>query len=411
MKPSHLLLVGSLLANAALFAALHFVSADSPEGAHHATATTSAAATTATMSAATKPHAPATATAPSEKRWAALDREEVSTLVARLRADGFPPEVIRAIVNLRFELRREELTRDGMDRPYWKHAEETTRDPATEATIARLQQEQADTLKKLFGAADDQGDEEARGMRRRQFGDIPPEKIARLTPILQRYGKDLSQLFATLQGASPAAAGFAEKVAAVQQQMHDELAHTLTPSELLDYDLRNSNAAGRLRNELAGFNPTEAEYRALFPLYQAAEAQNRPVYGELSPEEAAARFAVDQNLHQQAKALLPPDRLADFEQATRPGAQQLNQLVARLDLPLSAAAQVMTLQQDIQQRAAAVRSNRTLPADERSAQLAALAQEASTQIASVLGPRGLEGYKQNGGQWLNQLQPGNARKK
>jgi hypothetical protein len=339
----------------------------------------------------------------SAQRWAALDREDLATLVARPQADGFPPEVIRAIVNVRFTQRRAALTPDGADRPYWKRAEETTRDPKLEAALKQLEQEHGDALKKFFGAGGG-GDDEADAMRRRQFGDLPAEKIESIATISQRYGKAISDLFSGLQGA-PLDAAREEKYLALQKQMHADIAGALTPAELLEYDLRNSPTAARLRNNLAGFNSTETEYRALFPLYQAFDQQNPSSFGPLTPEQAAARFAADQALREQAKALLPPDRVADFEQATRPGAQQLNQLVARLDLPLSAAAQVMTVQQDIQQRVAAIRRNGTLSVDNRAAQLAALAAEANTKITATLGPRGLEGYKQNGGQWLNQLQP------
>jgi hypothetical protein len=401
MKTLPLLLAGSLAANLALFAALRFTS---PGAATRDALTASAGLATQPSAAAAAPSRASAATPDaSAQRWAALDREDLSTLVPRLQAEGFPPEVIRAIVNVRFMQRRAALAPDGADRPYWKRAEETTRDPKLEAALKQLEQEHGDTLKKFFGPGGG-GDDEAEAMRRRQFGDLPVEKIERIGSISQRYGKSISELFSGLQGA-PLSADGEEKFRALQKQMHDEIAGALTPAELLEYDLRNSSTAGRLRNALAGFNSTEAEYRALFPLYQAFDAQYPPFFVAPSPEQAAARFAAEQALREQAKALLPPDRVADFEQATRPGAQQLNQLIARLDLPLSAAAQVMTVQQDIQQRAGVIRRNGTLSADDRAAQLAALAAEANTKITAALGARGLEGYRQNGGQWLTQLQP------
>jgi hypothetical protein len=50
-----------------------------------------------------------------------------------------------------------------------------------------------------------------------------------------------------------------------------------------------------------------------------------------------------------------------------------------------------------------VRANAALTLGERAEQLATLAQEADAKLAPVLGPRGLEAYRQNGGQWLNTL--------
>jgi hypothetical protein len=82
----------------------------------------------------------------------------------------------------------------------------------------------------------------------------------------------------------------------------------------------------------------------------------------------------------------------------------LNRLVSRLDLPLTASRQVLELQHDVQQRAAAVRDNNALSATERSANLAALQQEATKKLSAALGGQvGLDAYKQNGGQWLSNL--------
>jgi len=70
---------------------------------------------------------------------------------------------------------------------------------------------------------------------------------------------------------------------------------------------------------------------------------------------------------------------------------------------------VLSVQQDIQQRAAALRSGSKVSADARAAQLAALAQEANTKLESTLGARGLEAYKNYGGGWMQILQPPRTR--
>src|SRR5204862_3307552 len=92
------------------------------------------------------------------------------------------------------------------------------------------------------------------------------------------------------------------------------------------------------------------------------------------------------------------------QQTSRPEYQQLNNLVLRLQLPISAAAQVVAVQQETQQRANAVRTDNQLSAAAKAEQLAALAQAATAKISGAIGTRGLEGYKQAGGQWLQQLQ-------
>ncbi len=110
-------------------------------------------------------------------------------------------------------------------------------------------------------------------------------------------------------------------------------------------------------------------------------------------------------MNNQIKGLLTPDQAADYDQAANPAYNQLNKLVGRLDLPLSAAASVAAVQADIQQRVDDVRNDSTLSRGARNTELTALAQEASDKISTTLGPSGLEAYKTYGGQWLQNIAP------
>jgi len=396
MKISSLLLTVSLVANVALVAALVLVPP--------ATAPATAPAPRATVAAGSPTSPTATLnTADTGKPWAPLGTENLSTLIARLRAAGFPPSVLRAIVNQRFELRREELTLDGLDHPYWKSESAFRPDPKLAPNLAELERERAETLKQLFGADALVGDDsdEARIMRNHAYGNLSDEKVSQIVAAM-------SKIYGAARDNGPVGGAQTETF---NRRLTAELSQFLTPGELLEFQMRNGPTASRLRTDLTGLNPTETEYRALFPLYQANDELFSPALGSVTPEEAAARAAAWQQMQEQIKSLLTPDRYADYLQASRPEYQQLNSLVARLNLPLSAAAQVVTVQQDIQQRASAVRVDSNLVAADRNDQLAALAQEAATKISAVIGARGLEGYKQNGGQWLTQLQPRPARTK
>lgn len=396
MKISSLLLAVSLMANVALVAAWMLVPP--------ATAPSTAPVPHSTPAGGSS----STATAPLDatdagKPWARLGTENLPSLVARLRAAGFPPSVLQAIVNQRFELRREELTLDGLDHPYWKSESAFRPDPKLAPKLAELERERADTLKQLFAADALVGDDsdETRIMRSRAFGNLSGEKVSQIVAAMNKvYGAASSN--GSISGAQSES---------FNRQLTAELTQILTPDELLEYQMRNGPTSSRLRTELAGFDPTEAEYRAIFSLYQTYDEQTPAGLGSITPEEATARAAAGQQMQEQIKSLLTPDRYADYLQASRPEYQQLNSLVARLDLPLAAAAQVAAVQQDIQQRADAVRVDGNLAAADRTNQLAALAQEAATRISAVIGARGLEGYQQYGGQWLTQLQPRPARTK
>jgi hypothetical protein len=397
MKFSSLLLASSLAINVALLATLLLTPAD-PAPLSTASSSAAGSASPARVALNATP-----ITRAKDKPWARLGTENIVSLVERLRAAGYPPSVLRAIVELRFELRREELTLDGLDHPYWKSDAAYPADPKLAAELAQLDRESADTFKQLFGPNDPAGSDEdnLRFMRLRQYGNLSGEKISQLQAIQQSFGERLSQIYNSASGRTlgPDAA---EKIDLVNREQHAAIAKLLTPDELLEYDLRASNTASQLRGSLTGFNPTEAEYRALFPLYQSIDDRFGSVF---KPEVSAARAAAQQQMQEQIKAVLPPDRYADYLQASRPEYQQLNQLVTRLELPLSAAAQVVAVQSDIMQRANPLLFGTQLAPADRAAQLAALSDEAAAKIAAVIGTRGLAGYKQYGGQWLTQLQP------
>jgi hypothetical protein len=109
--------------------------------------------------------------------------------------------------------------------------------------------------------------------------------------------------------------------------------------------------------------------------------------------------------------VLTPDRVEAYKQAIDPAYQMVNRLVARLELPATAASDVVSVQKDIFQRAGTVRSDRNLTPEVKNAQLTALAEEATGKLSAVLGARGLEAYKQYGGQWVQSLVPRQAPKK
>jgi hypothetical protein len=196
-----------------------------------------------------------------------------------------------------------------------------------------------------------------------------------------------------------------EKLLRLQNELRTELTKNLSAEERFEYEVRSSPVSGQMRYLLAALRPTEAEFRALFPLYRSLEEQFPTKFGADTPEEMAPRVAAEKAMQEQFKTLLGAERYAEFQLSRDYNYQQAAKVTERLRLPATATTQVYAVQQEIQQRAAALRVNRTLSADDRTAQLSALATEASERISSVFGPSGLEAYKQYGGQWLQQLTP------
>src|SRR5258707_9437898 len=86
-------------------------------------------------------------------------------------------------------------------------------------------------------------------------------------------------------------------------------------------------------------------------------------------------------------AALGPDRAADFMEVQEHGIDKTARLFARLDLPPRTYGTVRNIQQDVTQRAAALRADPQLSAADRATQLANLAATARTQLTATLGDR------------------------
>jgi len=336
-----------------------------------------------------------------------LESDDLETLVGKLRAAGFSPAMIRTIIYARvqeqFSARRKALLAGQEEQPYWKTGRSFTLDAKTMSSLRDLGREQSALLKSLLGAENVPQGEEQLMYQRRQFGDLSRDKVEQVQSILSDYGDLQSQVYAEAKGVI--LPEDREKLALLEKERRADLEAVLTPEELENYELRSSSTASALRSQLALFNPTEEEFRAIFKLQQAFDDKfgsrdlvtNAVQYRERQEQQKA--------LLAQVEAVLSPDRVEAYRQAIDPAYQMANRLVARLELPPAAATQIVAIQQDIQKRAAQVRADRSLATEVRNMQLTALAREAGSKLTDALGSHGLEAYKSYGGQWVDNLVP------
>jgi len=401
MKLTTLLLVGSLAVNAAVISL--YVTQKSATATDSSTEKSVSHAPSAPAGTSSETRATAQ-TALLAQAWTQLQSSDLNTLVARLKAAGFPPAMIRAIVsaqvNEQFTTRRKELLSGQEEQPFWKSSRSVFTDPKTMAALRDLGKEQTALMKSLLGPDGVPGNEEMSAWQRRQFGNLPAEKLTQLQSINSDYAELQQEIYAKANGVM--LPEDREKLAFLEKEKLADITKTLIPQELGDFQLRTSATANQLRNQLTAFNATEAEFRALYKVAAGVDEKFGSNIGFRNPADYQTRQAA---LLAAAQTALSPERFAEYKQATDPQYQQINRLVARLELPAATSQQVVTLQQDIQTRARAIQTNRDLPAADRTAQLAALQAEANAKLTTTLTPRGLAAYKENGGYWLESLKP------
>jgi hypothetical protein len=398
MKLTTLLLVGSLAVNAAVIS----LYVTQKPAASTVSPTEKSASRAPSAPAATSPETQAAAqTALLGQAWTQLQSGDLNTLVARLKAAGFSPSMIRAIVaaqvNEQFSARRKELLSGQEDQPFWKSSRNVFMDPKTLAALRDLGKEQTALMKSLLGPDGVPGNEEMNAWQRRLLSNLPAEKLTQLQSINSDYAELQQEIYAKSKGVI--LAEDREKLAFLQKEKLADITKMLTPQEFEEFQVRNSNTTKMLRDKFTDFNATEAEFRALYKASTSVDEKmgSDRIFRDHREYEAALLAA--------AQTALSPERFAEYKQTTDPQYQQINRLVARLELPAATSQQVVALQQDIQTRARAIQTNRDLPAADRTTQLEALQAEATAKLTTSLTARGLAAYKENGGYWLENLKP------
>jgi len=324
-----------------------------------------------------------------------------------LRAAGFPPRHVHAIVAARvealFAARRKALQPGREQLPFWKSLPPS--DAKLAAAFESLRREQNKMMFDLLGEDANPPDAVIVSDRRRALTHLSPEKADAAVSVLSHYDELSAEVYRRTGGRF--VPEDREKLGAIDRERRAALEKVLTPQEITEYELRASPSANQLRADLAAFHATEEEFRALFALQRPFDERfDLNQGGSLdTPERRNEYSRAHQQLLDQIAAALGPARFADYERANDLSFQRTSRLVERLELPADAASQVWSVQQSIQQRADAIRGDRGISAVERDARLAALATEATEKITASLGPRGWEAYKLNSGDWLNALTP------
>ena len=325
---------------------------------------------------------------------------DFKALRIRLEAQGIPTDVIRSVIaallQRNFQRRQAELLGQPNPDEYWRNPSPRP-DVNAQLALQELGREQRRLLRATIGH-DLDSDENA---RRRQFGGLPDAKVAQLTRILSDYADLEEQLFS-----DPANRGAGDNRARAEllaREKRADIERLLTPDELLNYDLRNSSAAHRLRGKLGQFAATEEEFRTLYPLFKATLEASGPVSpgSRVSVTEARrARENAERQLDEQLRRTLGDARYTELQEANDHLLQQTRAFTASLNLPPQVASEVIALQKEYSPKLTALDRDRDLTPNDRDALVSALGIEARDRLIRTLGPAGFEAYKRQGGGWL-----------
>jgi hypothetical protein len=323
-------------------------------------------------------------------------------LVANLRAAGFPPAVVRAVVN---QMIAERLSSPGLDDlPFWK---KNFNNPEYRAAQEQMNTDRRNLLTELLGP-----DARPSAMmdpvsRERRFGSLSDDKIDQIETINRDFSEMRMKLLADRKP------GDAQNTMAVQagmeQELQKELATALTPAELEQYEMRSSQSANRVMSNLKGLDVNEAEYTALFRAQKAYDAVDPLRTGGMTPDTMVLRAAAQEELNEQARTVLTDDRFYEYLKSADSNYARAAQFTASYPTITPAATYELAQIERNYQAAmmAGARNNASgAPSSERMAQLTAARKNYQERINALLGPETAAAYAQRNRSGVVSFVPG-----
>jgi len=400
----------------------------------HNTPAATGDATTENLSGATADNSPgsskeneAAAVQGAKFSWNNLQAAELKEFVRKLRAVNCPEETIKDLVlaelNRSYSKQQRSLWSDIQNQDYWKPYQRKV-DPAEQKKnrdrskqMQALQKEKKVLIVELFGV-----DVEKQRMKEEGYdtdnmgwspsGDVsflPEAKRDAVQKYLDDFNDKIQDFYASVQGNWDADAR------AKQKKLGEEeiagLAQFLTPDELREYKLRNSQIAQQISSDLHGVDLSRGQYEALFDI-RSKYGDSIYNYGDAG-NDADTIKQIEQNkkdMQAEIAVALGTDKSAELQRAQDYQFQQLASLASHNDLPADTAPKIYDFKQAAEKAAAAVKASPDLSPEERQVALAQIRAETEASVKAALGDKLFKRYTGNGGWWLNNIAPSTSQR-
>lgn len=343
--------------------------------------------------------------------WNAVESDDYKKYIANLRNIGCPEETIRDIikadVNKLYEAKRKALAGPKKKFEFWKPGAlmGATIDPERSEKERALNKEKRALLTELLGTAPEDTPDLLAGAASQMeamFDFLPTEKRTKVFELMQDLQTKLQK---TMKGGAPDP----EDMRKVMKEGEAALAGVLSPEEMLDYNLRFSMTANMMRMQMAGFEPTEQEFLALFKQRKAYDDEFGGAFGgglNLKGEEKAKQDAAKKALDEQIKTQLGPERYDDYKRGQDFAFQAMYRTADREGLGREAAIKVYDMKKAAEDQAKKLRADTALSQEQRTAALRAIREETERSVKGVFGEKGYTAYERgNGAFWLRSLSP------
>jgi hypothetical protein len=188
----------------------------------------------------------------------------------------------------------------------------------------------------------------------------------------------------------------------IRAQYESELARLLTPEERAEFELRNTSTAQQLRQWM-GFEPTEAEYRALAHLGQPWLDAREETFGYVLQSAASDKDKTQAELETKVRETLGDERYAMYRRSQEAEYRELLGVASREQWPPEAASQLYDLQKTAETQAQQIRSQAALNQDQRQEALIQLQSRIRQSAQALLGEAISSSYLNRPASWIESL--------
>ena len=344
--------------------------------------------------------------------WSQVESADYREYITNLRKVGCPEATIRDIVITDimrlYAARRGQFYHNGREFKFWETNEKRKLNARQleerEKQLAQIDKEIPMVLRELLGVnyereinkyfVDTNEDE-----RRLNF--ISEDKRSRVLALRDEFEGKRERLLREAADGKLSESQRAE-IDRIEADREEALSKILSREELQEFELRTSDTADRLREELIGFNPSAEEFRDVYTLQKSLDSKFRNTDSSdptVQQEKEAEQARIDEELRKR----LGDQRFAEYQLARNPDYREACLFSELYELPQATGASIYEIKQVAEQEKARLLANRDVQPAQREEALKLIRAETEKSLLQLLGTKVLSSYSQTSGQWLQTL--------
>ena len=329
--------------------------------------------------------------------WNQIESPDFPQYIANLRAIGCPEETIRdlivAEVNKLYAPKFAALAAETQQFAYWKPSSKKARE-GLQKQLDALRAEKNQLIKTLLGIDSDPYEQWAKAtaeelVEQGKYAFLSPEKQKLVREILAKY----SELDKGTKVVPEGMIFDGSDSKKIREQRRQELAQVLSPEELYQFDLRDSNAAQSVRSRFGAADLTEAEYQKLFALRKAYEDEVGAVADFSDSEKARQRSEKKKLLEDAYKQALGEDRASEIAREQDPQWRALNSVARQFGMDQQTLQRAYEYQQLAAQQMSALFSDGNLPRETRQPAMREINAELQRNLTALMGEAPYQEYR------------------